>query len=272
MQADAYRRARQLLSSRREYVIARVLGFFQSLLLVALLGLVALFVALLSSRGETRFPSSKEDSLPKWVKNRATGRDQQYLLFDDTGIFPLIADNRESRNPIHQAGASILGWATRSFPALQYNRSALTTLFALGSICIVLIAIVALWRRRVVATVATDVSTALRRQIHRQMYRLGQSSLPREGTGPVINLWTREVNDVRDGLIADVDLTPRIHVLAIGLLVIALLVSPLLTIFLASLGLLVWLTARVLNRDTQQATETALRDASYRSNVRSSGV
>ena len=43
---------------------------------------------------------------------------------------------------------------------------------------------------------------------------------------------------------------------------IALLVSPLLTIFLASLGLLVWLTARVLNRDTQQATETALRDAS----------
>ena len=275
MQADAYGRARQLLSSRREYVIARVLGFIQSLLLVALLGLVALFVALLSSRGETRFPDSKLDLLPVWVVNRATGVDQpranganpparppQYLLFDDTGIFPLIADNLESKNPVHRAGASILGWATRSFPALQYNRSALTTLFALGSVCIVLIALVALWRRRVVATIATDVSTALRRQIHRQMYRLGQSSLPREGTGPVINLWTREVNDIRDGLIADVDLTPRIHVLAVGLLVIALLVSPLLTIFLASLGLLVWLTARVLNRDSQQATETALRDAS----------
>ena len=43
-------------------------------------------------------------------------------------------------------------------------------------------------------------------------------------------------------LIADLDVTPRIHVLAAGLLVIALLVSPLLTIFLASLGLLVWLT------------------------------
>ena len=99
----------------------------------------------------------------------------------------------------------------------------------------------ALWRRRVVAAVATDVATSLRRQIHRQMYRLGQSSLPTEGIGPVINLWTREVNDVRDGLIADLDLTPRIHVLAVGLLVIALLVSPLLTTFLASLGLLVWL-------------------------------
>ena len=78
------------------------------------------------------------------------------------------------------------------------------------------------------------------------MYRLGQSSLPTEGVGPVINLWTREVNDIRDGLIADLDVTPRIHVLAAGLLVIALLVSPLLTVFLASLGLLVWLIARVL--------------------------
>ena len=29
----------------------------------------------------------------------------------------------------------------------------------------------------------------------------------------MINLWTREVNDIRDGLIADLDLTPRIHVL-----------------------------------------------------------
>ena len=63
---------------------------------------------------------------------------------------------------------------------------------------------------------ATDVATSLRRQIHRQMYRLGQSSLPTEGVGPVINLWTREVNDIRDGLIADLDLIPRIYVLAAG--------------------------------------------------------
>jgi ATP-binding cassette subfamily B protein len=262
MQADAYRRARKLLSSRREYAIARVLGFVQSLSIVALLGVIALFVALLSSRGEARFPASKKNLLPAWVSNRATGEDQGYLLFDDTGIFPLIAGNLQSRNPVHRAGASILGWATRAFPALQYNRSALMTLFALGSVCIVMITLVAIWRRRVVATVATEVATALRRQIHRQMYRLGQSSLPTEGIGPVINLWTREVNDIRDGLIADLDLNPRIHVLAVGLLVIALLVSPLLTIFLGSLGLLVWLTARVLNRDARLSTEAALRDAS----------
>src|SRR5208283_1583646 len=36
----------------------------------------------------------------------------------------------------------------------------------------------------------------------------------------------------------------------------------LLTIFLGSLGLLVWLTARKLNRDARQASEAAMRDAS----------
>ena len=112
------------------------------------------------------------------------------------------------------------------------------------------------------ARAATEVAATLRRQIHRQMYRLGQSSLPTEGVGPVINLWTREVNDVRDGVMADLDATPRLHVLAGGLLIIALLVSPILTVFLASLGILVWLISRVLDRDARQANEIALRDAS----------
>ena len=62
----------------------------------------------------------------------------------------------------------------------------------------------------------------LRNQIHRQMYRLGQSSLPTEGIGPVVNILTREVNDVRDGLIADLDVIPRMPVLAVGLLALAL--------------------------------------------------
>ena len=262
MQADAYRRARKLLSSRRDIVIARVLGFVQSLLIVALLGVIALFVALVSSRGEARFPASKQQLLPAWARNRVTGEDQQYLLFDDTGFFPLIADNLRSDNPVHRAGASRLGGGGEQVRGTAIQRQCADHPACGGRDLHVLITLVAFWRRRVVATVATDVATSLRRQIHRQMYRLGQSSLPTEGVGPVINLWTREVNDVRDGLIADVDLTPRIQVLAVGLLVIALLVSPPLTTFLASLGLLVWLTSRVLNRDARTASEAALRDAS----------
>src|SRR5271166_2224536 len=124
MQADAYRRARKLLSSRREYVIARVLGLVQSLLLVVLLGVIALFVALMASRGEARFPMAEADQLPQWVISRETGRDQQYLLFDDTGIFPLIAGNLLSGNPIHVVGAGALGWSTRLLPTLRTNLGA----------------------------------------------------------------------------------------------------------------------------------------------------
>ena len=120
----------------------------------------------------------------------------------------------------------------------------------------------AVWRRRVVAAVATEVAASLRRQIHRQMYRLGQSSLPTEGVGPVINLWTREVNDVRDGVIADLDAhaadscpggRPACH-RAFGL------ARP--DDLPGVAGLLVWLIARVLTGTPGRRPRAALRDAS----------
>src|SRR6185437_9902808 len=67
MQAIAYRRAHHLLGSQRDPVIARILGTIESLLIVALLGVVSLFVALLASRGEARFPADRVNQLPKWV-------------------------------------------------------------------------------------------------------------------------------------------------------------------------------------------------------------
>ncbi len=93
MQADAYRRARKLLSSRHDYVIARVLGLVQSLLLVALLGVIALFVALMASRGEARFPAAEADQLPQWVLSRQTGTDPKYPPVRRYGNLP--ADRRQ---------------------------------------------------------------------------------------------------------------------------------------------------------------------------------
>jgi ABC-type multidrug transport system fused ATPase/permease subunit len=266
MQAIAYHRAGRYLSSPRDPVIARTLGVIESLLIVALLAVVGLFVALIASRGEARIHSSQVDRLPKrvaeWLAPHRSGADRDFVLYDDTGIWPLIPDSIASPNPVHRVGAWALIGLIYIFPTLLNNLGALCTLLAMGLILLVLIVIVSIWRRAVVARAATDVATALRRQIHRQMYRLGQSSLPTEGVGPVINLWTREVNDVRDGLFADLDNTPRLHVLAGGLLVVALLVSPILTVFLASVGLLVWMTARKMEADARMASDSALRDAS----------
>jgi ABC-type multidrug transport system fused ATPase/permease subunit len=262
MQAIAYHRARHLLGYPRGVVIARILGTVESLLIVALLGVIGLFVALIASRGEGRFPAGRIDRLPEWVKPHRVGSERDFYLYDDTGIWPLIPDSYNSPNLVHQFGAQVLIRLIQIVPTLRNNLGALCTLIAMGLILLILIEIVSIWRRAVVARAATDVATALRKQIHRQMYRLGQSSLPTEGVGPVINLWTREVNDIRDGLFADLDQTPRVHVLAAGLLLVALLVSPILTIFLASVGLLVWLTARRMERDARLASDAAVRDAS----------
>jgi ABC-type multidrug transport system fused ATPase/permease subunit len=262
MQAVAYRRARNLLSSRRDQITARTLGVVHSLLIVALLGILALFIALMSSRGEARVRKDRADDLPTWVLPHLVGQENQFLLYDDTGVFPLIAENYASTNPIHRAEAGATTALTTLLPTLRNNLGSLGTLLALGLICLILIAIISQWQRQVTAHAATELATTLRLQLHRQMYRLGQSSLPTEGVGPVINLWTREVNDIRDGLFADLEFTPRVHVLAAGLLLLALLVSPTLTVFLASLGGLVWMTARVMERDARLASDAAMRDAS----------
>jgi ATP-binding cassette, subfamily B, bacterial len=261
MQADAYRRARTLLGSRRDLVIARTLGGIQSILILCLLGIISLFVVLMASRGEARFPAAEKDVLPAWVANLGAS-DGELLRFKNTGIFPLVANNLLSPNPVHRVGARLVDRISGIFSPLRNNLGALTTLLAVGLSLLLALTFLTQWRRKVMARTATDLATTLRHQIHRQMYRLGQSSLPTEGIGPVVNIWTREVNDVRDALIADIDVTPRMQILAAGLILIALVASPILTIFLGSLGLLVWITSRLLNRDARLAQDAALRDVS----------
>jgi ABC-type multidrug transport system fused ATPase/permease subunit len=261
MQADAFRRAQKLLNASGDPSLARVLGAVHSLLILAILGVICLFVVLMASRGEARFPRAQGDILPRWAVGLATA-DTDFLRFKNTGIFPLVANNLTSSNPVHRLGARLVDAITAVLPPLRNDLGALTTLLAIGLLLLLALSLLTQWRRRVMARAVTDLATNLRHQIHRQMYRLGQSSLPTEGIGPVVNIWTREVNDIRDGLLADLDVTPRMHVLGIGLILIALIASPILTLFLGSLGLLVWLTARLLNRDARLAQDAALRDVS----------
>jgi ATP-binding cassette, subfamily B, bacterial len=261
MQANAYRRARALMGSHSDLTVARVLGAIQSFLLLGLLGIICLFAALMASRGEARFPLTEAGRLPAWIVDQGI-RDGEFLRYRNTGIFPLVMNNLLDRNPVHKAGAWLVYWISVILTPLRNNLGALATLLAIGLLFLLALSFLTQWRRRVIARVATELATTLRHQVHRQMYRLGQSSLPTEGIGPVVNIWTREVNDIRDGLLADLGHTPRMQVLAAGLILIALLVSPILTIFLGSLGLLVGYMSRRLNRDARQAQDAALRDVS----------
>src|SRR5271157_3143123 len=261
MHADAYRRARTLMGSHGDLIVARVLGAIQSLLLLGLLGIICLFVALMVSRGAARFPLAEASRVRGWAADQVVP-DGEFLRFQNTGIFPLVANNLLDPNPVHRAGAWLVDRISAVLTPLRNNLGALTTLLAIGLLFLLALSFVTQWRRRAMARVATELATTLRNQIHRQMYRLGQSSLPTEGIGPVVNIWTREVNDIRDGVLADLGHTPRMQILAVGLILIALLASPILTLFLGLLGLLVGYISRQLNRDARLAQDAALRDVS----------
>ena len=213
MHSDAFRRARKLLRGHpREVIAARVLGIAHSLLLLALLAAASLLVALLVSRGEARFSTSGKDQLGAWTESRITASDREVTRYEDAGLLPLVTGNLSSPNRVHREFARLMRVVLIRVPTLRNNMGALTTLLATGLGLQLLLSVVASVRRSLIAEATSEMASSLRRQIHRQMYRQGHSSLPTEGVGPVVNLFTREVNDVRLGLFNELDLWYRIPV------------------------------------------------------------
>jgi ATP-binding cassette subfamily B protein len=248
MQAAGYDRARRLWTPRRGAVLwAKVLGVVHSLLILAAILVGGALAALVASKGEVgHSPLSAAD-----------GR----VVDAKPGLYPIVVANEQSTNPAHRAAARVMGSLLRRVPPLRNDRGALTTLLASGLLIFFALSIVAQWRRAAIARASQEVTTALRRQIHRQLYRLGQSSLPSEGTGPVMNLFLREVNDIREGLAAELDHFYRVPVLLAGLVILAMAISFPSTVFLASLGGLTWLIVRQLNRSAELTSVLATREA-----------
>lgn len=262
MQPEAYLRARKLLSSNRSVWTARGLGAIEALLVLSLLVTAALFVALLASRGRVGIPKSETAALPEWAHKKVIGETTDQVYYGDSGLLPVIGRSWSDSSPIHRGESRLLNGLTSVIPPLRNNKGALTTLLAFGLALTLLLAVLSRVRRSVVARLVAEPTMNLRNQIHRQMYRLGQSALPTEGVGPVANLWTREVDDVRNALLADYDAIPRVIVLGLGLAGLALLVSPVLTLFLVSLGLIVQMVSSRLGKEAREAHDEALRDAS----------
>ena len=239
----------------------QLLGVVHSLIILATLTVCGLLAALIISSGEARFPTVLVSELPQWGNAAITGFDGADTLFDDSGLLPVVTGNLKSRNPLHKVSALAVSSLLKGVPPLRNNLGALATLLAVFLVLLLLQNLIDQYRRGLIAELATEASATLRRQIHRQMYRLGQSSLPTEGTGPVINLITREVNDVREGLFIELDRRWRTPVLVAGLIVYALCLSPILAIFLASLTILTWYVAKGADRSAHESADTAVRDA-----------
>ena len=262
MPSAAYGRAGKLLGARQGAVItARALGMIQSLLVLALMGAAGLLVALVTTRGAAVLPAETADVLPHWISEVTTVRSPHAVVIEGAGLAPLVADNIESTNTIHRVAAQTLLRVLNPLPTLRRNDGALYFLLAVSLSLILLLTLISRLRRSALADAACTAAAQLRKLIHRQMYRLGQSSLPSEGTGPVAGLFTREVNDVRDGLMAGLDVGSRMPVLAAGLAFLLLIVSWKSTLFLAAVGALTWLVAVVLRRSSGMLATAAVRDA-----------
>ena len=262
MSAAPYERARKLLDARKGPVLlAQVLGAIQSVIVLGLVGTVGLLGVLVSTGGVAELSEGDLPNFPGWVANHVVGSKQGFAILEDSGLFPVVSTNFGSTNLIHHYGAMIVLGLLDAVPTLRDNLHSLVSLLCLALMLVLLFALVDRVRRDALARAACDAAATLRRQIHRQMYRLGQSSLPTEGTGPVVNLFTREVNDVRDGLFTELDVDSRMPMLALGLSCFVLIVSWRSTLFLGALGALVWLATRALRTSTEKLSVMAVRDA-----------
>jgi ABC-type multidrug transport system fused ATPase/permease subunit len=231
----------------------------QSLLVLCLMGAAGLLVSLVTSQGRAGF--NRDLPMPPWIEEVTTVQSGRTVIIERAGLVPLVVDNIESDNAIHKVGAQVLLVILDRLSNLRHNDGALYFLFAVSLSLILLLTLTTRLRRAALADAVCTSASQLRRQIHRQMYRLGLSSLPSEGTGPVAGLFTREVNDVRDGLMARLDVGSRMPTLAVGLVFLLLIVSWRSTVFLAAVGTLTWMVANYLRRSSQMLTTLAVRDA-----------
>jgi ABC-type multidrug transport system fused ATPase/permease subunit len=276
----AFRRARQRLLGDRPARLGLVgaLGVLEGLLVLFLFVMGGLVLELLITRGVALLSPGQADEAPAWLKRQLPLRPRNSVLVTDTGLYPLVANNQtapsskpqtsilgeEGPGPspwIHRVGALVVRRIQERLIQLQTNLGTLLILLATAVAALLALSFVMQWRKRVAIELSEAAAASLRRQIHRQIYRLGQSALPSEGTGPAVNLFTRDVNDVRDGLLVHLDRTFRLPVLVAGLVAIALVISWKLTIGIVALAGLCWVVSRTMDGSARQESDGAARDA-----------
>jgi ABC-type multidrug transport system fused ATPase/permease subunit len=256
----AHERAQKHFFNRPGVGLIRALAVVEAVLIMLLLGLLGLMLALLTTRGiaEVRDPAS----VPAWLSPRIPPGAAGTVRLRDTGLTPIIIEKARPDTPfVHRAMATGLRKFVTALRPLRTNLSALALLMAASLATLLLAVWVGQWRRARVLDAAVRGASALRHQVHRQIYRLGQSALPNEGIGPVLNLFTREVNDVRDATIAALDASWKLPLLAVGLVLVALVMSWPVTVFLVSLIALCAVIAWPLLGAAREEATIAAREA-----------
>jgi ABC-type multidrug transport system fused ATPase/permease subunit len=276
MTPSGFARLQPLLNEYRpRIVLVHALGVIQAVLILFLLLTTGLLASLLIHRGITRLTPVQiaEGHIASHFAfpERLSLPDQRNGNFDvefpDTGMIPDVVRSLSSPNPLTRLWGRFLHWAMdlrlpgmRVNP-LQTNQGALQVLLAKALGLIVLIALVHQLRDAQASIVVADLVATLRGQVHRHVFRLGQTLMPGETDSQLLDLFTRSMDDIRDGLMTLFTRGISSIALIVVLTLLALAISPLWALLTFIIIAAAWLIARpvrrVLDRDAEIATRNA---------------
>jgi len=232
-----------------------------SLTLCGLLLVLGFLADLLITRGESSVATADLPLLQSFPAIEIPGDvATPHVNLPDSGVLPTLL--RWSRG----ASASLGAWLYANVPPLRRNASALTFLVILGTGLSFFWSLCASRARRHWNSAGLSVAANLRREIHRQVQRLGPGDLDGTVGEQAMSLFTGDVDAVREGVVATLGLRGR-DVLRLALVLGCLLwIDPVLTtVCVVPLLGCWWLSrsqirhSRDLERMTQLAGERDLR-------------
>ena len=198
------------------------------------------------------------EDLPSAVSAPTPGPAADELTFGDRGLLPTIWHSRQ------RLFAPLLAAAYRRFSILQNDAQALETLVALAALFAWLRSVLESRARIDLLNTGHDVAARLRRSIHRQTLRLGPSDLEGRSGAQAMQLFTTEVDSVRDGVYRWGERIGRDPLRMVLLLGLAFAVDPLLAIICLAPVALCWYVAHQEALRTEQVRaaddEAAARD------------
>jgi ABC-type multidrug transport system fused ATPase/permease subunit len=240
--------------------LAWALSVLHALLVVALLTTLGLLADLAVKHGEVDLPRPLPGWIPTWVAAHVDDVETPGRLIDG-GLAATGIANRASDSFLEQQWGRLLLALTRWVPPLRFNTGALLCLMAVGLLLVLARALTSQALADLVIDLPATVATSLRRQVHRQMFRLGQSALPSEGIESVTDLFTRSTDEIEKGLRADFNESVRAPALMIALLLMSLVISWPLALALLTLAVLTELASRPLRARSRRISESAGRNA-----------
>ncbi|NNJ24188.1 ABC transporter ATP-binding protein [Alienimonas chondri] len=230
----------------REYVRGRslgsaLLGFAATLLLCGVLLSLYLIADLLISRGTV---SAENDHLADLLvlTGQATPDEDGVVAIPDG--YRMAPGDRGIAHAVWMNRDGVLGpplaWLYRNVQTLQSNLPALATLIGAAVVLGLMRSLCLSWARLAAARAVGAAVTRLRKALHRQALRLGPSDLTEEAAKEVLGLFTVDGETLRQGLQDGVLRLGRYPAKIIVLTAFSLLVSPLMTFYIAFPLLVCW--------------------------------